>query len=212
MHLLADPDPTRARLLRAGLALLAERGYRGATTREIARRAGVNEVTLFRHFGGKDALLRAALQRLSPPLEALVPSPGPDVAADLRALARNYLRLIEEHQGLILRLLPELLRTRSLRGDRPPEGFARTLGAVVAFFREHQSRGSLGGGESPAQMALAFLGPLMARLLLGEALGVRVALDVPAYVRGYLQGRGAARARPAGRRPRSARDAVKADR
>ncbi len=191
MHLLADPDPTRARLLRAGLQLLAERGYRGATTREIARRAGLNEVTLFRHFGGKDALLRAALQRLSPPAERLVPAAGPDVAADLRVLARNYLALIEENQGFILRLLPELLRHRSLRGDHPPEGFARTLNAVVAFFREHQNRGHLAAVESPAQMALAFLGPLFARLLLAEGVGVRLSLDIPAYVRGYLRGRGA---------------------
>jgi AcrR family transcriptional regulator len=201
MHLLADPDPTRARLLRAGLALLAERGYRGATTREIARRAGVNEVTLFRHFGGKDALLRAALQQLSPPVPRLVPPPSVDVAADLRALARNYLRLIEENQGFILRLLPELLRHRPLRGDRPPAGFARTLDAVVAFFRAHQAQGRLADGESPAQMALAFLGPLVARLLLGEAMGVHLPLDVPRYVRGYLQGRaGAAGARAPGRR------------
>lgn len=38
MRLLAPPDPVRARLLQAALELLAERGYRGATTREIARR------------------------------------------------------------------------------------------------------------------------------------------------------------------------------
>lgn len=204
MYLLTDPDPTRARLLRAGLQLLAERGYRGATTREIARRAGVNEVTLFRHFGGKDALLRAALQRLSPPAPLPVPAASADVAADLRALARNYLRLIEDNQGFILRLLPELLRHRALRGDRPPEGIARTLGAVVAFFREHQSRGRLAGGESPAQMALAFLGPLMARLLLRESMGVRLPLDLPGYVRGYLQGRQAPSAREPGR-PRRGR-------
>lgn len=36
---------------------------RGATTRRIAERAGVNEVTMFRRFGIKSALIRAAIER-----------------------------------------------------------------------------------------------------------------------------------------------------
>lgn len=51
MRLLSEGDPIQRRLFQAALELLAERGYRGATTREIARRAGVSEVTLFRRFG-----------------------------------------------------------------------------------------------------------------------------------------------------------------
>jgi AcrR family transcriptional regulator len=42
---------------------LNRRGIQGATTREIARRAGVHEVTLFRHFKSKEQLLRAILKR-----------------------------------------------------------------------------------------------------------------------------------------------------
>lgn len=47
--------------------------------------------------------------------------------------------------------------------------------------------------EPPEELALAFLGPLMARFLLGEALGVRLPLVPEAYVRGYLGGRYGAR-------------------
>lgn len=36
------------------------------TTRDIAATAGVNEVTLFWHFGGKAALARGAVRRFSP--------------------------------------------------------------------------------------------------------------------------------------------------
>ena len=46
----------REQLLQAALKVYAESGTRGATTRRIAQEAGVNEVTLFRHFGSKDAL------------------------------------------------------------------------------------------------------------------------------------------------------------
>src|ERR1700692_4091007 len=56
-------DLTRERLLDAAAQTFARDGIRGATTREIAREAGVNEVTLFRHFKSKQQLLRAVLQR-----------------------------------------------------------------------------------------------------------------------------------------------------
>lgn len=52
-------DLTRERLLRAGLALFTAQGYRGTTTSDIARHAGVAEGAMYRHFPGKQALLNA---------------------------------------------------------------------------------------------------------------------------------------------------------
>ena len=52
----------RARLLEAAARVFAVHGAAGATTKRIAELAGVNEVTLFRIFGSKHALLDAALQ------------------------------------------------------------------------------------------------------------------------------------------------------
>lgn len=54
----------RDQLREAALKVYSTAGTRGATTRRIAREAGVNEVTLFRHFGSKDALLRDAVQNV----------------------------------------------------------------------------------------------------------------------------------------------------
>src|SRR3569833_1855350 len=53
------------RILEAAIRVFGETGYRGATTRRIAQVADVNEVTLFRHFGSKEELLRAALQQVA---------------------------------------------------------------------------------------------------------------------------------------------------
>jgi AcrR family transcriptional regulator len=55
---------TRERLVEAGLALFAARGFEGATTRAIAERAGVALAALPYHFETKDALWRAAADRL----------------------------------------------------------------------------------------------------------------------------------------------------
>ena len=51
---------TRERILVAALQAFAEKGYDGATTREIASRAGVNLGLLQYHFGGKPKLWQAA--------------------------------------------------------------------------------------------------------------------------------------------------------
>ncbi len=55
-------DHTRLRILAATRELYATRGTRGTTTREVAVRAGVNEATLFRHFGTKQQLVDAMLE------------------------------------------------------------------------------------------------------------------------------------------------------
>jgi AcrR family transcriptional regulator len=53
----------REEILKAAARLYCEAGFRGTTTRGVAREAGVNEVTVFRHFGSKEALLREAIGR-----------------------------------------------------------------------------------------------------------------------------------------------------
>lgn len=52
-------ERTRAELLRAALELFDESGYDATTAAAIAERAGVSEMTFFRHFPSKDAVLIA---------------------------------------------------------------------------------------------------------------------------------------------------------
>jgi TetR/AcrR family transcriptional regulator len=106
---------TRERILRAALASFAERGFDGATTREIASRAGVTLGLLQYHFGGKSALWRAAVDRafaeLRAGLEAVLDDPGP---ADARERLR---RLIRGHVAFVARR-PEFVRLMHEEGKR----------------------------------------------------------------------------------------------
>ena len=52
---------TKAALLCAARELFIERGFDHATVRDIATRAGANQALLFRYFGSKEALFRAAM-------------------------------------------------------------------------------------------------------------------------------------------------------
>ena len=60
-------DDTRQRILQAAAQVFAEKGYARATTRALAAAAGVNEVTLFRHFGNKQNLFAAVIERFGGP-------------------------------------------------------------------------------------------------------------------------------------------------
>ncbi|WOB45446.1 TetR/AcrR family transcriptional regulator [Thermoleptolyngbya oregonensis NK1-22] len=53
---------TRQRLIQVAVDLFITQGVAETTTRQIAEQAGVNEVTLFRHFGNKHGLLLAVMQ------------------------------------------------------------------------------------------------------------------------------------------------------
>ncbi|MES2305145.1 MAG: helix-turn-helix domain-containing protein [Gemmatimonadota bacterium] len=56
---------TRSSLLDVTARIYSEFGWRGTTTRRIAEAAGVNEVTIFRQFGSKEALLLESIQSAS---------------------------------------------------------------------------------------------------------------------------------------------------
>ncbi len=57
------PDKTRKAILDAAELLFAERGYEGASLRQITSTAGVNIAAANYHFGSKEELLRATLTR-----------------------------------------------------------------------------------------------------------------------------------------------------
>src|SRR5687767_3990663 len=105
----------RDQLLDAAARLYAETGYRGATTRRIATAAGVNEITLFRHFGSKEALIHEAITRAGsssapPKLPEFPREPFREVREwakahitelrQRRSLIRTCMGEIEEHPGI----------------------------------------------------------------------------------------------------------------
>ena len=58
-------EAVQAALVRAAADVLAEQGPRAASVRDIAHRAGVNHGQVHHYFGGKDALIRAAMGHLA---------------------------------------------------------------------------------------------------------------------------------------------------
>ncbi|HEX4701589.1 MAG TPA: TetR family transcriptional regulator [Pseudonocardiaceae bacterium] len=68
-----DATATKAALLSAARELFIERGFDHTTVRDIAALAGANQALLFRYFGSKEALFRAAMTNQSHQLLAETP-------------------------------------------------------------------------------------------------------------------------------------------
>lgn len=55
-------DETQLKIINATMSLIIDKGYSGATTKDIARLAEVNECTIFRRFDGKKEIVTAAME------------------------------------------------------------------------------------------------------------------------------------------------------
>lgn len=177
------------RILDAAVATVAEHGYAGATTRQIAAAAGVNEVTLFRKFGSKANLLREAMLReLAVFEEAGGARYTGDVHADLQRIVSLYQGLVARRGRLVPVVLSELPRRPELREVMEiPQRVIRSVAMVLA---RYQQEGVL-EPEPPLLAVASLLAPLMVVELLrhmSEGLAPP-SLSVEAHVRRFVQGR-----------------------
>lgn len=105
----------REALLKATVKVFSEAGARGATTRRIAQEAGVNEVTLFRHFKSKDELLGSALKALADLVaDRKLPDIPADPVAELTDWARDHHKQLHKYRALIRKTMGEFEENPSL--------------------------------------------------------------------------------------------------
>ncbi|HEX7021864.1 MAG TPA: helix-turn-helix domain-containing protein [Trueperaceae bacterium] len=186
---------TDHQILKAALETMIEYGYAGATTKRIAKAAGVNEVTLFRKFGSKAQLVLAALQQEFERFrEAGVRYTG-DLEADLLRVVSVYGELVLRLGRMIPVLAAELPRRPELRAGL--EFPAQIVAAVSELLSRYQAKGAL-HEEPPMQATLALLAPLLVR---GMAANLSLLPSLPRiephdYVHHFLRGRS-----PRGPRP-----------
>jgi TetR/AcrR family transcriptional regulator len=114
-------DGTRERILTAALDLFSELSFDGATTREIAARAGVTQPLLNYHFSSKDELWRAAVDGLFEALATALSERaqglrGVDEATAARLLIREFIYFSACHPQLH-RIITQECKTDGPRMD-----------------------------------------------------------------------------------------------
>jgi TetR/AcrR family transcriptional regulator len=108
----------RTQILRAALPEFAERGYAGATTASIARRAGVTQPLVHHHFGSKLELYRAAVADVFADLEA---QQTPLLRAVKGLEAKTIIRVAVRQFILFSGQRPELVRLMMMESARDSE-------------------------------------------------------------------------------------------
>lgn len=95
----AGGEDTRAALVEAAREVFAEQGFRGATVRTIAARAGVDAAMVNHWFGGKQGLFAATVQLPFDPSEIVAQVTGGDSNDLGQRLIRTFVTLWDKHEG-----------------------------------------------------------------------------------------------------------------
>jgi len=201
--------PTRDHLLDAAAKVFAEHGFRGATTRLIAAAAAVNEVTLFRLFGSKDALLGEAIRTRVYEREVVqLPDTPGDARAELTNWASAEYEHLLTHRSSIRQGMSELVERPELcrcMAQGPRGGYTRLQKYITALVRDARCATDANAVNAAAMLLGALFADAMGRDMLPDALPP--ARQVPAaYVDLMLAAIGyTARSSTPRRRPSTAR-------
>ncbi len=156
----------RDRLMAAAARVFAETGYRGATTRRIAQEAGVNEVSLFRHFGSKGELILAALHHFGEAApQAALPEEPVDPEGELTGWARRHLRHLISVRSLIRAAIGESEEHQELAacGSEHPRRVGRQLYDYLVRLQER--------GLATSEFDAAAASAMLMGTLFSDALG-----------------------------------------
>ena len=181
----------REQIVGAATRVFAEKGFRRATTREVARAAGVSEGTIYNYFEDKDALLLAILDRLNE-TERRAADFEEGMATDFRGFLEHYLRRriawIWESREIFRVALSEMLVNAELRERYLRSVVDPTMKIAEDNFRTRMEQGEVRETEAPLamrSMAGAVLGILVLGLLGDKEINSR-SDEVPDVLAGLL--------------------------
>ena len=164
---------TRDRILDAALRSFARHGFTGATTKDIARKAKVNEVTLFRLFKSKKALFAAVLSDRSPVVpiqETVAVEPTTTVEEMLRNNVRIVLRTLRENKDLYFVMMSDAWRQSKTRNQAYEATIKRGIDLVSAMMSRLMDAGKLRRTD-PEIAARVLMGAVQFYFLTTDMLG-----------------------------------------
>lgn len=186
-------DERRAVTVAVVIELAAEQNPSEITTAAIAKRMGLTQGALFRHFPSKEAIWEAVMVWVTERLLARVDKASQTAESSLAALEAVFMTHIDfvvQHPGVPRLLFGELQRA----GDTPAKQMARTLisryGALLsALIEKGKAQGELTAEVDTAAAATLFIGVIqglvMQSLLAGDTAPIR---NAPGTFAIYLRG------------------------
>lgn len=180
---MSETPDTHHKIIDAAFKLFGEHGYSGTSTRAIAAGAGVNEVTLFRHFGSKQNLFRACMENFN--AEGVASTFETDLtgdyAADIRMLAERMVAAARANRDLMRLLMCDAGQVPELNAMML-EGARQNSERLAAYFREQIAAGVVREEYSPYALVHAldslFSSALFAQIMFEESFTPQLAWDM----------------------------------
>jgi AcrR family transcriptional regulator len=135
---------TRERVIEAALRIMDAEGLEAVTMRRIGRELGVEAMSLYNHVRDKDDILDGISDAVMSQFE--MPSPTKDWSKDVRAMAREWRRLLGLHPGVMELLAERHKPLEGMHAYRPMDGALEVLHRAGLRPREAtQAFNALGG-------------------------------------------------------------------
>jgi AcrR family transcriptional regulator len=176
-------------VFQAVMQVVSERGYSGATTREMAEAANMSEVTLFRKYGSKLELVQQAISHIvkQSGFDEAISYTG-DLEADLRRVIEAYRVSALRHGLFFSALLADFTRHPELSESmNAPLVIFQSVGKLIS---RYQADGKL-RDERPEHAVAALLGPMIYGSMISSATeeASYPPLRVDEHLEAYLGGR-----------------------
>lgn len=162
----------RQEILAAAAGVFAQYGFLGATTRRIAEAAGVNEVTLFRYFGSKDALLLEAMQHDAQATGITqLPADPVDPVRELTAWSEAFIKHLRLRSSMIRKTMSEIEEHPEIgicASHAPKRASADLCSYLDALKREGLATKDFDSKTAAAMLMGAIFGDAMGRGMMGD--------------------------------------------
>jgi AcrR family transcriptional regulator len=164
-------ETTRGAIIEAAYALFIERGYHGATMRDIAARAGITAGSIYNHFADKEQVVQAVILKYHPivrVLPRLAQVEGATAESLVRDAAGRLIQEVEANPGLLKLAFIELVE---LGGKHVPELLRAMLPEVQRFLEKVYATGQVRRPPDPLTFVRAFVGSMLGYGITGLLLG-----------------------------------------
>jgi AcrR family transcriptional regulator len=155
-------EARRTQILMGAAQVFADKGYHKATTKEIAKAAGVSEGTIYNYFGNKRELLLAMVEVVAgQSLKTLIADHQSDDPREFfLAIMRDRYALAGQRGNVIAPIFAEIFTDAELR-DEVYNRIARPLGAIIeTYLQNHIDAGRMRPID-PLVVTRAFLGAMI---------------------------------------------------
>ncbi len=161
----SDIHPTKLAIMEAAVDEFTKKGFSGATTKEIARSAGISEGAVFRHFKNKMDILYEIIEKIIPMMgvdtlkQTICECKELEIREALQHILENRLEIIWKWSAFVRIIMIESNYDDKLREKYREQVYKPIHQLIYGFFQERIQTGNLRNidPEIPTNMIFSFV-------------------------------------------------------